>query len=147
MCGLSALFCDGERVDECPDIHQWGEKRGLFVNREDGRFGDIVLFDWYETGTPCHVGSILGKEQEYGRYITLEGNTSDGNDSCGGGVMIRQRRVDGVYSIIRPGYDTPAYQCFAPSAEGSNRAKRLLSSISAKTPEKENNSNKVGWKI
>lgn len=52
-----------------------------------------MLFDWYETGPPCHVSFILGKEQEDGRYITLEGNTSDGNDSCGGGVMIRQRRV------------------------------------------------------
>lgn len=54
--------------------------------------GDIVFFDWQLDGTVDHVGIFLqSRASNATTFISIEGNTSLGNDSNGGKVMIRIR--------------------------------------------------------
>ncbi|HEY0414798.1 MAG TPA: CHAP domain-containing protein [Gaiellaceae bacterium] len=55
--------------------------------------GDIVVFDW-DGGLPDHVGIVVASDLE--RLHTVEGNTAVGNDSDGGEVMRRSRRLADV---------------------------------------------------
>jgi hypothetical protein len=52
--------------------------------------GDIVFFDWNKDGRYDHTG-IFVKWLNDNEFETIEGNTSIGNDSNGGVVMIRKR--------------------------------------------------------
>jgi hypothetical protein len=49
-----------------------------------------VIFDW-DGGLPDHVGIVV--RAAGGALQTVEGNTGVGNDSNGGEVMRRQRRL------------------------------------------------------
>ena len=55
--------------------------------------GDIVVFDW-DGGLPDHVGIVVSCDLE--RLRTVEGNTAVGDDSDGGEVMRRSRRLADV---------------------------------------------------
>ena len=52
--------------------------------------GDIVFFDWELDGKVDHVG-IFHKWLDKDYFESIEGNTSLGNNSNGGEVMIRKR--------------------------------------------------------
>ncbi|UOX32424.1 CHAP domain-containing protein [Flavobacterium sediminilitoris] len=52
--------------------------------------GDIVFFDWNKDGRYDHTGLFVKWINE-NEFITIEGNTSIGNDSNGGIVMERKR--------------------------------------------------------
>lgn len=52
--------------------------------------GDIVFFDWNADGRFDHTG-IFVRWIDKTTFETIEGNTSIGNDSNGGQVMIRKR--------------------------------------------------------
>jgi cell wall-associated NlpC family hydrolase len=56
--------------------------------------GDLALFNW-DGGVPDHVG-IVERRLSGGRFATIEGNTAVGNDSNGGEVMRRIRRLSSV---------------------------------------------------
>lgn len=52
--------------------------------------GDIVLFDWNKDRRYDHTGLFIC-DLGNGKFQTIEGNTSFGNNSNGGEVMIRER--------------------------------------------------------
>ena len=108
MAGASKLFYNGDKTAGCCQILRWGRNNGLEINKNDGRYGDIILFDWDNTGynDADHVGLIIGKNSD-GSYTTIEGNTSVGNDSDGGEVMERIRYKSTIRAIIRPKYSDP----------------------------------------
>ena len=61
--------------------------------------GDLAVFDW-DGGLPDHVGIVIAA---HGRVEieTVEGNTGIGNDSDGGEVMRRRRRIAQVSTFGR----------------------------------------------
>lgn len=111
MCGASDLFYDGGKTAGCCQVLDWGRRRGLEVSKYEGKYGDLVLFDWDNTGydDADHIGFIINKNSD-GTYTTVEGNTSAGNDSDGGEVMKRLRYTSTIRAILRPKYtsDVPS---------------------------------------
>jgi cell wall-associated NlpC family hydrolase len=60
--------------------------------------GDLAIFDW-DGGLPDHVGIVIGAHGNTLR--TVEGNTGIGNNSDGGEVMRRERRLEQVAGFGR----------------------------------------------
>lgn len=104
MCGASSIFYDGQKTAYCPTVRNWGVNKGLTVGKNDGQYGDIVIFDWNLDGIGDHIG-FIEKNLGSGKYQTIEGNTAIGNNSNGGEVMRRTRNVNQIQCIIRPKYD------------------------------------------
>lgn len=83
-------------------------KNGLVIlEPNEVKRGDIVMFDWEARGRRAnpyntdHVGLFdewitVGKT-----FKTIEGNTAIGNDSNGGQVLRRDRRIENVSAFIR----------------------------------------------
>lgn len=76
----------------------WATKNGEIVSRPFR--GDIVCYDWNNDHWDDHVGIVVKvlavrwRGKSFAGWIkTVEGNTSYGNDSNGGAVMIRYRWV------------------------------------------------------
>jgi hypothetical protein len=89
----------------CPTIGAWGKKAGLWIGKETPHAGDIVLFDWQKDGISDHIG-IVESYTGNTRFVSIEGNTSLGNNSNGGAVMRRGlqsdiRSIDQVLGFIR----------------------------------------------
>jgi len=103
IAGASKLFYDGKKTAYCPTVANWGKSAHLTVPISQGRYGDIVLFDWGKDGVADHIGFIV-KQWSDGSYQTIEGNTAVGNDSNGGEVMYRTRYQYQICEIIRPKY-------------------------------------------
>lgn len=103
MANASKLFYDGKKVAYCPYVYDWGKRNKLNVPKSQGRYGDLVLFDWQNNGEADHIGFIV-KQYADGSYLTIEGNTAVGNDSNGGEVMYRTRYQYQICMIIRPKY-------------------------------------------
>ena len=106
-CGASDLFYDGKKTAYCPTIHQWGKDNGLIVPTSEGRYGDIVLFDWNNDGIADHVGLIIARNGN-GTYETVEGNTATYNYTEGGYVLKMTRYYSSIIAIVRPKYDKQA---------------------------------------
>lgn len=104
MCGLSHLFYNGQKTAYCPTVENWARQNGQIVNKAAAKYGDIILFDWGGDGVADHIGFVESYNPNTGVYTTIEGNTSDGNDSNGGIVMRRTRYPSSVRCIIRPKY-------------------------------------------
>lgn len=104
MCGASKLFYNGNKTASCTTVLNWGRNNGLTVPNDKGQCGDLILFDWDNSGDADHIGFIVAKNSD-GSYTTIEGNTSVGNDSNGGEVMERNRSSC-IRAIIRPKYET-----------------------------------------
>ena len=66
-----------------PSWVAWARQHGLTV--KTSRPGDLVTFDWARDGVGNHIGLVHGWPN------TIEGNTSVGNNSNGGEVMVRDR--------------------------------------------------------
>lgn len=107
-CGASNLFYNSEKTASCTTVLNWGRNAGLEVGKSDGRCGDLILFDWDNSGDADHIGFIVCKNDD-GSYDTVEGNTNLGNDSNGNQVM-RRRRDRCIRAIIRPDYDGLRYR-------------------------------------
>jgi hypothetical protein len=58
--------------------------------------GDLVCFDWEQNGVADHIGFVRTRVDGHGNFTTVEGNTSFGNQSNGGEVMVRTRNVSEV---------------------------------------------------
>lgn len=100
-CGASDLFYDGEKTAGCVQVLLWGRRNGLEVNKNEGRYGDLILFDWdmYKEDDPDdadHIGFIVSKNSD-GSYNTIEGNVDD--------MVAYRRRDDYIRAIIRPKYE------------------------------------------
>lgn len=72
------------------NIGKWGK----IVPKEEAQPGDIVFFDWNVDKKPDHVGIVkeINLTANKINFVTIEGNTSLGNNSDGGEVMKRQRQ-------------------------------------------------------
>lgn len=85
-----------------PTMLSAGKTAGKSVAVKNAQPGDLVYFDWQGDGVTDHVGIV---ESNNGSYLTtIEGNTSDGNNSNGGLVMRRTRKYSTVSGVIRPNY-------------------------------------------
>lgn len=62
--------------------------------------GDLVLYDWNGDAKPDHVGIFDQWIVEGKTFYAIEGNTSAGNDSNGGEVQLRQRKVGQVSMFV-----------------------------------------------
>lgn len=84
-------------------LDQWASKLGFYVKSGIARRGDIVCYDWNDDHWDDHVGIVLRVISlgPFGVIKTVEGNTSLGNDSNGGEVMIRTRRLSGNVRFLR----------------------------------------------
>lgn len=102
MCGLSRLFYDGQKTAYCPAVYSWARQKGLIVPKETARYGDIALFDWGWDGVADHIGFVEAYNGV--TYTTIEGNTSEDNNSNGGQVMRRTRYAGQIQAVIRPKY-------------------------------------------
>ena len=69
---------------------------------EDPRPGDIVLFDWEHDGICNHTGIFLKWNENGSVFQSFEGNTSTGNNSNGGEVMLRIRNKTSVKAFVSP---------------------------------------------
>lgn len=87
-----------------PTTEAWLRATGLWVGKTTAQPGDIVIFNWDGKGDPEHIGIVeswVGGTK--GEFITIEGNTSFGDDSNGGQVMRRNRylrQIDGFGRIL-----------------------------------------------
>ena len=104
MAGASNLFCDGKKTAWVDTVRDWAKSKGLVVPKDQGRHGDLALFDWNHNGSGDHIGFIDAKNAN-GSYQTCEGNTSVDNNSNGGEVQIRTRYPSEIMMIIRPQYE------------------------------------------
>lgn len=83
--------------ESCRSWMNWAKENGTF--KQTGKAGNIVLFDWGRDGVPDHIG-IVEKVISRNQYITIEGNTSAGNNSNGGQVQRRTRSIADIIGFI-----------------------------------------------
>lgn len=92
------------RTASCTAMYTAAKKHNCFVNKYHLQPGDLVLYSFGRTSNTCdHCGiikSINGIKME-----VIEGNTSTGNDSNGGAVMMRNRTIEKVVGAFRPQYE------------------------------------------
>ena len=104
-CGMFVSWCYAMANKPLPNI---GFKKGFagcqtaaayFVKNNlvvtTPKEGDIVLFDWNNDNRYDHTG-IFVKMTSVNTFESIEGNTSLLNDSNGGSVMIRSRKLKNV---------------------------------------------------
>jgi hypothetical protein len=84
-----------------PTTEAWLRASGQWLGRTSPLPGDIAIFNW-DGGVPDHIG-IVERDLGGGRFACIEGNTAVGNDSNGGAVMRRTRRVSQVNGFGRVG--------------------------------------------
>lgn len=86
-----------------PALRNWYQAHNRKVTRAQVRPGDFVIFDWDKDSTPDHVGLFKRwMNPAHTEFEALEGNTSIGNDSNGGEVMVRLRHIGDVAMFARP---------------------------------------------
>jgi len=108
-CGIFVSWCYAFAGKQLPPIGftngfagvqtliDYAKKHNLIVS--EPKEGDIVVFDWNKDGHYDHVG--IFKYFNVDNYFnTIEGNTSLGNDSNGGEVMLRHRHTSSVHMFI-----------------------------------------------
>lgn len=92
---------DSDGFRYCPSMLNWARTNKRITH--DPKPGDIVLFDWNKDTKSDHTGIFL----EWANFektviVTVEGNTSLSNQSNGGAVMKRKRKISLVQAFISP---------------------------------------------
>lgn len=101
--GTSSLFYGGKKCASCSVLMGWAKSNKQWITK-GYRPGDLLLYDWNGDGKPEHIGICTAVS---GSTLTaIEGNTAVGNDSNGGQVMERTRKVSQVLGAVRPKYET-----------------------------------------
>lgn len=101
----SDLFYGGKKTASCTTLYNWAKKNGQTVTPANVRAGDIVFFDWDNSGDCDHVGVCVSRSGN--TVYTVEGNTSSGNSgsqSNGDGVYKRTRPLSQIKKVWRPKY-------------------------------------------
>lgn len=83
----------------CPYAVSHASKWGKIVTIPQP--GDVVFFDWNGDGKFDHTGIFI-QDLGGGLFRSIEGNTSLGNNSDGGEVMIRSDRKYKMAIFVRP---------------------------------------------
>lgn len=102
-CGASKLLYDGKKVASCSVLMGWAKSNKLWITK-GYKPGDLLLYDWNGDGKPEHIGICTAVSGS--TLIAIEGNTAIGNDSNGGQVMERTRKLSQVLGAVRPRYET-----------------------------------------
>ncbi len=92
-------------IHHCQSAHNYYKAKGKMTSNPQP--GDIVIYDWSGDGHADHIG-IFKKWMDSAKTVleAYEGNTSQGNDSDGGKVMLRKRSRNLVKSFLNPGVYT-----------------------------------------
>ena len=106
-CAIFASYCfsvgagvNARGVAYVPTLEAWLRGTGRQVPAWSAPApGDLAVFDW-DGGLPDHVGIVIAAHGREG-IETVEGNTGVGNDSDGGQVMRRRRRIAQVSTFGR----------------------------------------------
>ena len=102
--GGSPSFVKGQNYAYCPDVVSDARngRNGLSTSASPIP-GDLVLYDWGFDGTYDHIGIFEGWAQgSTSTFTAIEGNTSLSDNSNGGEVMRRTRRVpDQATTFVR----------------------------------------------
>jgi hypothetical protein len=107
--GAGFVICDGfvgpgvkagKGCAYVPTTEKWLRACGLLLPKtQQPQQGDIVIYNLYGTGID-HIG-IVSQPLDQLTFLAVEGNTSTSNDSNGGAVMLRKRRMAQVSSFGR----------------------------------------------
>ena len=120
MCNASGLYYGGKKTALCAEAGNWYKKQKQWYSTPAE--GDLVFFKFNRTKNwTNHIG-IVSKVNSDGTFMSIEGNTSLGNQSNGGEVMERKRTMENVVGFGRPAYTaaTPEYPCRAIDVAGYN---------------------------
>lgn len=101
--GASTLFKDGKKTASCANLMDYYRDRGQIVT---GNYkpGDIVFFNFSGGSYPKHVG-IVERVKDSNTVVTIEGNTSNTNNTNGDGVMRKERSLKDIICAGRPLYE------------------------------------------
>lgn len=98
-CGYSNLFYGGKKTASCNTLMNYYKKQKQFSTTP--RIGSLAFFNWGTGTTAKHVGIVINANSD-GTIVTVEGNTSAGNDSNGGQVMQRNRNKSQIIGYAYP---------------------------------------------
>lgn len=111
MAGSTKTFRKGQRYASVPLMIEDARGRDWqlrVLSKDEVKQGDIVTFDWEGGGMgksvwlSDHVGLFnRWTNKSKGEFTTIEGNTAVGNDSNGGEVMRRSRKLSQVSCFMR----------------------------------------------
>lgn len=90
------------KTASCTVLMAYAKSAGMWV-KKNYRPGDLCIYDWNGDGKPDHIGIVYSVSGN--TVIAIEGNTAVGNDSNGGQVMRRDRRLSQILGAVRPKYD------------------------------------------
>lgn len=97
----------------CPTIWNWAKSKGYTETRHSkAKAGDLVLFDWNKDKVCDHVGFVI-KDNGDDTITTVEGNTSNTNNSNGSCVQIRHRSKSVVKGFVRLPYAKPKAKTYS----------------------------------
>jgi cell wall-associated NlpC family hydrolase len=92
--GFRGAGCYANGCTYVPTTEAWLRATGQWIGRVAPQPGDIAIFNW-DGGVPDHIG-LVEEDLGNGMFRSIEGNTAVGNDSNGGEVMRRERRLSQV---------------------------------------------------
>ncbi len=112
-CGLFASWCYNEAkhplgvVDYSKGVAGAAFALNFYRKRnkitKTPHMSDLILYDWQLDKSPDHIGIFYRwLDEKKGIFQSIEGNTSLGNQSNGGEVMMRERIVKHVQVFIDP---------------------------------------------
>lgn len=100
-CNASKLFCGGQKTALCQTVLEYFKKEKRFY-KTDPHIGDLVFFKFGKSSRDTnHIGIVTGIFSD--GVETIEGNTSDTNQTNGGMVMKKVRK-SGIVGYGRPAY-------------------------------------------
>lgn len=87
-----------------PGYVNWAKKKGYWHPASEKSFnpreGDMIIFDWSDTGDADHIGLVVSYDGS--AYVnTAEGNTSSASDGNGDQTSVRRRHWDTILGFIR----------------------------------------------
>ena len=97
--GASRIF--GSKTAYCPTLMNYFKNKGRLDMSP--QVGDIVFFNFSGGNTAKHVGIVIELNND-GTITTVEGNTGASNDTNGGQVMQRTRKLSTVVGFAHPEY-------------------------------------------
>ena len=128
--GAAGLFYGGQKTASCTTLYQYYKARGMAVDKQSIRPGDLVffVFDGNQRGVMNHIG--ICEKVEPGYVTTIDGNTGSGNEANGGAVMRRRRALKYVGGAARPGYAKTSAGPEAPSENQGDNEMKIYHSVS-----------------
>jgi cell wall-associated NlpC family hydrolase len=98
--GLSKAILNSS---SCQALEKWAVEKGNKIPLAKAKRGDVILFDFSDSGVAQHVGIALSAYNPEKKNIhTIEGNTGDKSQTNGDGVYLKTRGAKFIRCVIRP---------------------------------------------